>query len=118
LTHKKVRKKTLNRSKHRKKYSQSNKKIISRLDTNKENETINPVKKTSYLPQIKNIKLKIEENKIRLKESKVIESANNSVSEDSEESVKFKKNQFVEVFVRIRPFMKFEFRDKHKSKCI
>jgi len=107
-------------SKHFKNLSQSHKKSIIRAKTKtkKEKENIYSNKKQSYLPYIKNIKSKIETQKNRGKESGVIEMQdyNESKLNKSEESVQVKKNQFVEVFVRIRPFMKFEFRDKHKSK--
>ena len=92
--------------------------IRAKTKTKKEKENIYSNKKQSYLPYIKNIKSKIETQKNKGKESGMIEMQeyNESKLNKSEESVQVKKNQFVEVFVRIRPFMKFEFRDKHKSK--
>jgi hypothetical protein len=69
-------------------------------------------------PEIKNIKLKMEENRRRFQETNEVKSE--PYTDDFEDTINPSKvlsqNKFVKVFVRVRPFMKFEFRDKHKSK--
>lgn len=68
----------------------------------------------SFLPQINSIKMKLE--KKQFQPSSDDEHAPSSSQKIPKVSIPRKKNQFVEVYVRVRPFMKFEFRDKHKSK--
>lgn len=79
----------------------------------KENEDPASKLKSSFLPQINNIKMKLEKKQLQ-KTSDREESP--STAERPETSLVKKKNQFVEVYVRVRPFMKFEFRDKHKRR--
>lgn len=83
----------------------------------KENAAPEQSLKNSFLPQINNIKRKLEQNQreSRLSKAARAESGDASLAEGLEESTLRKKNQFVEVYVRVRPFMRFEFRDKHKS---
>ena len=65
----------------------------------------------SFLPEIKNIKMKLNNKKKRENRSELFAESMMSNTARKEK----KKGCFVEVFVRVRPFLSFEFRDKHQS---
>ena len=77
-----------------------------------------PSQLIKYSKELANL-LYANSNHPKIKESKLIKYETETNNDEDIEDLKLSnfenKNQFVEVFVRVRPFMKFEFRDKHKS---